>query len=412
MLSIISHRKYIMEVKMKKTLILTILLMVVVGLMATDFTISGDFRTRLSLYKDIDMVLNNYEAGNFVDSRANLTIKADIDKNLNFVYTLRSGNLVWGGDDSWSNNIDVKTHNAYVNWICPFTGVDATAGHISWNDHTSLVLDDDLPAVVLRKNNIAPNLDLEFGYLVFQESQFNAYPRDSDGFLLNVDYKINNDMAAGLNTIIHREKTTRGEQENNFWIMPFFTYANFGIDADAMFALNYGSYERNSGDDVTNMGMAFALDLKYDTKDFGIPGINFLYTSGDDGSDPEETTVFNTLSTYYHSGLEYFGVGIHDGVQTFDPSNNGLGLMSVVLNYKYPVNPKFDVLFAAGMVNSIEESATGETDMGIEVDLGLSYKLFDNYTFKLAGAYVMPGEFYGKDLDDIYEVSSVLSINF
>ncbi|HPK40127.1 MAG TPA: hypothetical protein PKZ69_00770 [Candidatus Cloacimonadota bacterium] len=397
---------------MKKILVLTILTMVVVGLMATNFSVNGDFRTRLSLYKDLGMVLNDLEAGNYVDSRANVTLNAQVDKNLNFVYSLRSGNLVWGGNAGWSNNIDVKTHEAYVNWVCPFTSLNAKAGFMSWADHKSLVLDDEIPVLLLRKDNVAPNLDLEFGYIVLEESQFNAYPRDSDGFLFNVDYKINDDMATGLNTVVHRQKTNAGEQENDFWIMPFFNYANFGFDVDATFALNYGMYERNSGDDVTNMGMAFALDAKYDTKGFGTPGINFLYTSGDDGTDPEKTATFNTLSTYYQNGLEYFGIGIHDGVGTFDPTNSGLGLMSVVLNYTYPVNPRFDVKFAAGMINSIEENYAGETAMGTEIDLGINYKLHDNYMFKLVGAYVMPGDFYGDDLDPVYEISSLLQVKF
>lgn len=399
---------------MKKVVLMTILTVVAVTLLATNFTMSGDLRTRLSMYKEVGAD----EGVNFIDSRGQLTFDAEIEKDLNFVYTLRSGDLVWGepGQGYWSNQVNVKTHHMYLKWKCPFTAMDAKVGLQAWYDHKSLVLDDDIAAIMVTKNDVMPNMNLQLGYLSFNESVNGLNSRDSDGFLINLDHKLNDDMAWGLNTIIKRDKTVADDALLDLWFMPFFTFGMDALSADAMFALSYGSYAKQApgGKDVSNMGMALALDASYDMKEMGVPGINFLYASGDDGTDPESTTQFNTISNYYMNGLEYFGTGAHDGVNGgwFDANNGGKGLMSVVFKYSYPVNEKLEAKFAAGMLNSIEESSNGETAMGTEIDLGMNYKMFEKYTVKLVGAFVMPGEYFGPDPDSVYELSSVLSVEF
>lgn len=402
---------------MKRLVLAMLLTCLVLSLMATNFTMSGDFRTRLSSYKDINMD----DSKNFTDSRAQLSFNAEIEKGLNFIYTLRTGDYVWGNAMT-SNKVDVKTHHAYIDWICPLTGMEAKAGYQAWYDHKSLVLDDDIAALIVSKKDLMPGMNLQFGYSNLAESSNGSNPKDNTVYMLNLDQAINDDMGWGFNTLVDMTKDVSDNGVMNVWFMPFMTAKMGMLNLDIMGAYNYGSYEKgalvgSTLKDVTNGGFAGVLTLDLNLEQSGNAGINFLYSSGDDGTDPESTTQFNTISNYYMNGLEYFGTGIHDGVSGgwFDANNNGLGMMSIVGKYSYPMNERTELRIAAGMVSSSEEPANGETAMGTEVDLGMNYKFYDAYTIKLVGAYAMPGDYFkvGADSPDaVYEISSVLSLEF
>lgn len=403
---------------MRKVMLVGIMMLTVLTLLATNFTMSGDFRTRMSLAN----VYGEYENQSLIDSRAQLSFNAEIEKGLNFVYTLRTGDVVWGDySRSWSNNIDVKTHHAYVQWLCPFTGVDAKVGYQAWYDHMSLVMDDDFPAIIVTKENVIPNLTLQAGYAALEEQQTMMVNNmiveaDTRFMMLNADHKLNDEMAWGVNMLFLTKEYIKEYTEFDMWFMPYFMFNQNGLNLDAMFAYNHGSYAKAyNGKDVSNGGMALALKGSFDTQGFGVPAIDFLYTSGDDGKDPESTSEFHTISNFYMNGLELFGTGVNDGINAgwFNPGNGGLGLMSLVFKYSYPVTEKFEAKAALGLISANEEPfEDAKTDMATEIDLGFNYNIYKDYSFKCVGAMAMPGEFYGEDLENLYELSGVLEVKF
>jgi len=398
---------------MKKLTLVMLLIGLVMSLMATNFTMSGDFRTRMSYFKAI----NADDASNFTDSRAQLSFNAEVEKGLNFIYTLRTGDFVWG-NNTFANNVDVKTHHAYVKWLCPLTGMEAKAGYQAWYDHKSLVLDDDVAALIVTNKDLVPGFNFQLGYVNLAESSNGSAVKDNTVYMFNVDQAISEDMGWGFNTLIKSTKDVADNGMMDIWFMPFMTAKLGMLNLDLMGAYNYGSYEKfAAGKDATNGGFAVVCDLNANLETAGNAGLNVLFTSGDDGTDPESMTQFHTISNYYMNGLEYFGTGVHDGVNGgwFDASNNGLGMMSIVGKYSYPMNDRTELKLAAGMLNSVEKNGNGETAMGTEVDLGMNYKFYDAYSIKLVGAYAMPGDFFkvGADSPDaVYELSSVLSLEF
>lgn len=422
---------------MRKVMLVGIMMLTVLSLLATNFTMSGDFRTRMSLFNHWTEAENQ----SLIDSRAQLSFNAEIEKGLNFVYTLRTGDVVWGDyARDLSNNIDVKTHHAYVQWLCPFTGVDAKVGYQAWYDHMSLVMDDDFPAIIVTKENVIPNLTLQAGYAVLKEQQTMSVlsdegwmdaEADSRFMMLNADHKLNESIGWGVNMLFLTSELIKEQTNFNMWFMPYFMFNQNGLNLDAMFAYNHGSYANVKVEDdaeaidISNAGIAFAVKGSYDTQGFGVPAIDFLYTSGDDGEDPKSTSYFYSISNYYMNGLEIFGTGINDKLNIgfteednyygwFSPSLN-FGLMSLVFKYSYPVTEKFEAKAAFGML-SVNVDKIGDyelkTDMATEIDLGFNYNIYKNYTFKTVGAMAMPGEFYGKDLENIYELSGVLEVKF
>ncbi|MDD4155739.1 MAG: hypothetical protein PHY08_04120 [Candidatus Cloacimonetes bacterium] len=400
---------------MKKSLFLAAILLISLALCAT-VEISGDARTRMSWNNWFDP---DSDSKSIFDSRAQIQFKVNPAEDLYFVYMLRAGNYVWGDKANtgvWSKKGKLVTRHLYFDYN-GFEDMNIRVGLLPWLDHKSLVLDDDLAGVIVSKKfNQDMTLEVGYGQVYESDTAFdgtNDYnDADVDAFLGLISFDMSN--MYGVNTIIKSYKINKSRLD--LWFMPYFNYNLNGLQIDAMGAYNYGSYtEAFAGKDVTNGGYAFSLDLEYNLEENGIAGLNFLYSSGDDGEDPESTTAFNTLSSYYMNGLEYMGIGINDSHPSdfyFDANNNDAGIMSIVGRYAYPFTEKFTGRIAAGMVSAIEGE---ETAMATEINIGACYMLYENVSLDAVGAYVMPGKYYqyaGEDGDNAYEVSTRINVKF
>ena len=411
---------------MKRSVLVLVCLTILVSLVAVDYKVNGDFRTRFTFYKDF-----NVSSSSIIDSRAQMQFTLNTSDNAKFVYMLRSGDIIWGDNATGggvgaptigNHRVNVQTRHAYLDYTCPVTDINVKIGLQPWYDHRSLVLDDDFAAIMLSKD-LGNGLNIEGGFAVLEEAKTTVNKTtDNSLFLLTVSKTMNDQFNFGGNVLFERGTTAADKDMMQAWIMPYCTWNMDALSTDVMAAYNYGKVTEGlaNGDDITNGGVAATLKLGYDLKDAGKAGINVLYSTGDDGSDPKSTTSFNTISSYHVNGLEYLGVGINDTYPSFwfDANNGGLGIMSIVGTYAYPFNEKFTGKFAAGIVNSVEKRSVNgkdESNMGTEIDLGGSYKLYDSLAFDFCGAYVLPGDYYkvGTDSpDNVYEVSGVLNYGF
>lgn len=393
-----------------KKIIVVVLLLGLVGatLFAQNgFTVNGKLRTRMALYNGIG---DGAPSNSWVDSRLRMKFANSFNANAKLVWQVEVGDLKWGTSpsaDLGNDGINVETKHAYMQFKCPNLPINATIGLQAWNDHDSLVLDDDFPAMMF--NTKVSNFDIQFGTAKFAENDF-AKDDDLDLFFLNFA----SGKMFGMQNIIRR---SNGGDNLDMWFMPYYCLNMDALSLDLKAVYNMGSYKAAAADgsDITNGGFAVALKAKYKT--VANLGFDFLYTSGDDGSDAKSTTVFNSISEYYVNGLEIFGYGVNDSVEqgwagNWDTGNGGLGLMSIVAHASYPLN-NITVNAAAGMVNSVEKNENGKTAMGTEFDLGLARKLDKNVEFKLVGAYAIPGDgYFGDKVDNLYELSTFLRYSF
>ncbi len=391
---------------MKKIIVVVLLLgLLGASLFAQNgFTVNGKLRTRMALFNGIG---DGAPSNSWVDSRLRMKFANSFNENAKMVWQVEVGDLKWGTSpsaDLGNDGINVETKHAYMQFKCPNLPINATIGLQAWYDHDSLVLDDDFPAMMFSTK--VRNFDLQFGTAKLEENDI-AKDDDLDLFFLNFA----RGKTFGMQNIIER---SNGGDNLDMWFMPYYSLNMNALSLDLKAAYNLGSYKDAAADgsDITNGGYAFALKAKYKT--VANIGFDFLYTSGDDGSDAESTTIFNTISEYYVNGLEIFGQGVNDSVQQGwnGPGNGDLGLISAVLTASYPLS-YMDVNAAVGVVNSVEDNENGETAMGTEFDLGLSKKLDKNVEFKLVGAYAIPGDgYFGDDVDNFYELSSFLRYSF
>lgn len=385
---------------MKRLLLLICLGLLIATSLSAEFTQTARMRTRMSLYNEIgvDMPSNSY-----VDSRMRWTLANEFDEDVKLVWQMEVGDIKWGtspSTDIGTDGVNIETKHAYIDFQCPMMDGSMRVGLQGWADHRGLVFDDDFAALMLNRN--FGEFKAQFGFAKVEEGNLDS-DDDDDLFLLNLDSE-----KYGMHNIIRR---SNGGKDLEMWFMPYYVYNMDALTIDAMFAYNYGSFEKGAinGEDLTNGGMALALKAKYD---MGVKlALDFVYATGDDGEDAESTTIFNQISGYYMNGLEIFGNGAHDGVTEGGASvgNNGAGSMNIVLRGDYPLKENMCVYGAFGMINAIEGD---ETALAMEFDLGMKIKIKEPLSLTVVGAFAAPGDGLGDDLDSVHELSTVLQYKF
>ncbi|MCL2064146.1 MAG: hypothetical protein FWG98_07220 [Candidatus Cloacimonetes bacterium] len=412
---------------MKKALLLVLIALFVGSLFSFEY--SGDFRTRYSwIFNWVD---SEYESERFIDSRIRAQFEATPTDYLSVVFAVKAGDFIWGDDSEsgiFSNRVNIKTQHLYAD----FTGIKRTSfkiGFLPWNDPLSLVLDDDFAGSFLR-HEFCNEVSVEFGYGLLRNGHTalhdnwygpdpHSYSEGADNalYFFGVDYL----RDFGLQTIVNTYKYTPfRNRAYHLWAMPYITKEWRKVNLDAMFALNYSFIDRDVyAKNTQNIGMAFALDFEFKAGRAGTPAINILIATGDEGTDPENTTFFSTISSDFNNGLELFGNGFHDGSPQgywLDPFNSGHGLMSAVFRYTVPLCQKISLRFAAGGLSAVErgrgDTRSSGNMMGAEGNLGFEIQLVKDFYIRLIGIYAQPYSYFGTNLDDIYGVHSTLDIKF
>ena len=391
---------------MKKFILVLIVFTLFASLGYAELLTRGELRTRMALFYDIGV---DQPTRSVTDSRFQMTFEQRFSEYLTGVWKVQVGDIVWGeeGADLGAGDVNIKTQNLYMGFLCPLTGVNAKIGIQEWSDPRSLVLDDDKApfAGIMLNKEFGDGIMVGLGTAKLYEGEFDA-DEDIDLFFVN----FGTDMF-GLDTIFRRWEAG---SNLDIWAMPYFNYKIEDLELNLLVALNQANYSEfiiteEGAEDYSNTGFAFSLKGAYDLDPL-LLGLDFLYTSGDDGSDPTSTSYFNSIHPYYQNGLEILGIGIHSGVgEEIKPGNDGHGLMSIVLKGDYPANENLTLKGAFGFMNAVEAE---ETDMGLEINLGMNYKFYRNLSFDLVGAMAMPGEFFGPDLDNTLALVSRFMYKF
>jgi hypothetical protein len=156
--------------------------------------------------------------------------------------------------------------------------------------------------------------------------------------------------------------------------------------------------------------------------DFGMGDVHgeFFYASGDDDpldSDRDDFQLPDGRSYYWG---EIMGWGMFDVlVPTNSPADGITNVMAA--NFGASVKPmdKLKISLDAWWAKLAEETGnttTGslEDELGVEVDLVITYKLIEGMNLDVVGAYLFAGDavYNGNDDADPYEIGSRLSLSF
>lgn len=119
---------------MKKLILIIIPLLLIAGLSAVEFEISGENRTRAALYNDV------WEKdGGHVDNRLNIGLDAQFHRNLNFRLAVEIGDTVWGNDGGGiSTGEGIQVTEAYLEYLIDFMDARINVGQLYWMDRMGL----------------------------------------------------------------------------------------------------------------------------------------------------------------------------------------------------------------------------------------------------------------------------------
>lgn len=426
---------------MKKLLVFSLAAMLVVAFCipasALENVFGGYWRTRMVTRQDFD----GDDAGTLdegkVDTRTRLYYTAILNENLKFVNKFEF-DAHWGkggaGNDGLNTygdfgadgqNVEIK--ESYVNFtIAP---IEVRMGVFDHTFGRSLIFDDEAAGVEIKFKNDMMTIPIHWfkGYEGYVDSGIH----DVDVFAFNPVFTvaeswginpfvvwlysedISQAVAAGNASF---KQAPAGEKASVYWL---------GVNVDGSIGPAgiwfTGIYQTGSIDDVAVVG-------DVDVSAFVVAGggsvalgpatlhTQAFYASGDDDAADDDIEAFLGLSGQSYYWSEIMGYGIFDWyVPTGSPADAISNIWAA--NLGASIKP-FDKLTITGDVwyaQLVEENVFDEDELGIEVDLKLTYQLMEGMNVDLVGAYLFAGDATSSDGDNDenpYEIGTRFSISF
>lgn len=378
-----------------------------------------------------------------VDTRTRIYYTAKINDNLKLVNKFEF-DAVWGGPtdgygDIGADGVDLEIKNTYADFnLGP---VNAKIGTQGTTLARGFLFDDDFSGAIITYNG--EGFSIPFIWMKAYEGGM------GDDKNADVDYY---GLAPSLNL---------GEM---ITINPYFLYVTsdnlnpwansltglnfpdgtfdeldtyyFGVDVDAKFEMGSvwftGIYQGGEVDVVnTSLDISAWLAAIGGSTTLGPANVHgqFFYASGDDDATDNDINVFTGPlgQSYYWS--EIMGLGLFDGARESGygsaASNNSCGdaisnIMAANIGASFSPMEKLNVgldLWYAELAEDIPQGqpGAGESKLGTEVDLKLSYELVEGLNLDVVGAYLFAGDATTvKDPNDAdpYEIGTQLSLSF
>jgi len=384
-----------------KKIIAAVAGLAMVGVMATSASaveskFGGYWRTRM-IYSE-NMKGTDTGSLAYVDTRTRLYYTAIFNENFKFVNKFEFNNT-WGdqnGGDIGADGTGIfKIKNSYADFK-----VGAATLKVGIQGATiarGFLFDDDFSGIVA----VIPAGDmvtLPFAWVKAEDEDKGGSTFDRDYYVAMPIIKVADGIT--LNPYVVYDKG-EGETWNNW-------YAGIDVDVkmDAFSAWGTGIYE---GGEI--LGTDTSAFLVAGGAEAGPVHGQIFYATGQDATDTDRTAFTNpTGASYYWA--EIMGLGIFDN----DASNNAPGdkISNVMAaNVGFSVKPMDKLSLGADLwyASLVEDDpATGETDLGIEIDAKATYAIYDNLKLDLVGAYLLAGDATGDD--DVVELGSRLSLSF
>ncbi len=153
-----------------------------------------------------------------------------------------------------------------------------------------------------------------------------------------------------------------------------------------------------------------------------------LYSTGDDGTDPAKSGEFRTLAQGERDNFGAMGYWSMLGLTSpRGPSdvndlgvglqNGGLGLLTLQASLDVSLGESSGVYFAVGWLQSAEENANGDSDMGVEILAECRHKLGEGMGLEVGAGYLLTGDFYKTNPgdpapDDLFEIYARVQLEF
>ena len=346
-----------------------------------------------------------------------------------------------------ADTVNLETKNVYLDANCPFTGAHVKVGIQPNNDSFKGVLfGADMAGVKISRS--FNGLDSAFGWFRLADNgsvrNKNAwdlltvegkYALAKDAKIGGAYYLINDDGAqqdwlAGLGAAPLQQTGTTNIL-HNFGVNG---EATFGpVTVDGFFLYQFGTLENIAAISGRDRDVsAFAANVGARVK--AGPGTfrtEVLYVTGEKSASRDTTNAFQSIVDehgFYNGNMQLLFRDAYamttDNAVVYTSNNQDQGVIAGFLGYDLPVTSRLSTTFNAGFASVAKENSSSTLDssngkyLGTEVNASVDYKLHDNMTASVRGAYFVLGDYYdgvasgGKDPDNPYMGSLILNYVF
>jgi hypothetical protein len=355
------------------------------------------------------------------------------------------------GAGAGGDSVNLETKNVYLDFKIPSTPVQMKVGLQGWMDaYKGIIYYNDLAGALATAKLDAFTATGAFFRTYDQGGNSTIGKKNVDLYVLDGKFAINKDTTLGAsyyNFFNDTKESGTGEAAMTHTIGVNFASKLGIVGVDAFFLGQTGDalYDFQTTTNKTKDVSAWAAQVAANAN-LGMATVRgaFLYTSGDDRKDADESNAFQVVQenaattnpptfsaqggSYYSSQMMLLFRNIYNmdsDVAIVPNLNNGNhGVMAGFLGADFKINDKFTANANLGFAMNAENQDTdlnGTEDddyLGTEINLSLNYKLYPTLTATLQGAYVMLGDYYdnsggaGKDPDDPYLTGLMLNYTF
>ena len=346
-----------------------------------------------------------------------------------------------------ADQVNLETKNVYLDFNIPTTAVNVKAGIQPWTDSYGGILVNADQAGVLASGKYA-GFSNSIGWFRFNEdlrpsSTFNAttgvttttnttFPGRAtrDFFVADAKYNLTKDVKLGGSYYLLTDDRTSANTYTHMLGL------NAEVKLDPVTVTGFGLYQFGDTPGVGNSDLnAFALGALAKAKvGIGTAKAALLYTSGEQGSVAagRDSSAFQAIapeSNFFAADMmimlrSKWNINT-DRALVHNLNNNNNGFFGAFVGYdanitnKLYANANVGLGAAAQLRNKGTATEPDSNFLGTEINAEVGYKVFDNMTASLQGAYVVLGDFFQKpkggadrNLDDPYLTRVMLNYAF
>lgn len=346
-----------------------------------------------------------------------------------------------------ADTVNIETKSVYLDFNIPSTGVNVKAGIQPYNDaYKSIVFDSDMAGVLAFRS--FGNLDATAGWFRLADNGGIPNKKAWDLLALDAKYALTKDIKVGGSyylfnddgsyenaNISHLQQQGVTNIVHNMGVNAAATIGPVSVDGYLLY--QFGTLENIAAINASRHVSAFAGNVGARAKlGPGTARTEFLYTSGEKSEDRSTTNAFQSISDehgYYAGNMQLLFRDAYamttDNAIAYTTNNLDQGVIAGFIGYDLPITSKISASANAGFAAVAKENgnkpvnqSTGDRNssnyLGTELNASVDYKVYDNMTATVRGAYVILGDYYkgvaagGEDPNNPYMASVMLNYAF
>ena len=253
----------------------------------------------------------------------------------------------------------------------------------------------------------------------YDAARVTASDQDCDRYDLRVKYKMEN-VTSGLLLAFFNDKRADDATTHMYVAMPYFV-GKFGpLAVQGELAYKWGETDLDVGADIDIKKLAYNLEATYSFDSASVMA-GYAFISGDDGTDPNEKSAYGNVGadweklfilTYDEAPVNALGGFRNLSTGVFDP-----GAKMFYAGATFSPLDNLELGVVVGLADADEVPTGVEDDIGIEYDLTLNWKIYDNLTYSAIAAYLDAGDIWQDgdptvDIENTYALFHQLELAF